>query len=29
VLHVEAVLAAPIFEAQYADGHEASRRWQP
>jgi quercetin dioxygenase-like cupin family protein len=28
VLHVEAVLAAPIFEAQYEDGRETGRRWQ-
>jgi mannose-6-phosphate isomerase-like protein (cupin superfamily) len=29
VLHVEAVLASPIFEALYEDGREAGRRWQP
>lgn len=28
-LHVRAVLAAPIFEASYADRSETSRRWSP
>lgn len=27
VLHVEAVLAAPLFEAGYDDGRETPRRW--
>lgn len=29
VLHVEAVLAAPLFEAGYDDGLETPRRWGP
>ncbi|MGI9521300.1 MAG: cupin domain-containing protein [Hyphomicrobiaceae bacterium] len=28
-LHVQAILAAPIFEAAYDDGREAERRWLP
>jgi quercetin dioxygenase-like cupin family protein len=28
-LRVQAILAAPIFEAQYEDMREASRRWGP
>ena len=28
-LHVRAILAAPIFEAQYYDSKETSRRWTP
>jgi quercetin dioxygenase-like cupin family protein len=26
-LHVQAILAAPIFEAEFDDRHEISRRW--
>jgi mannose-6-phosphate isomerase-like protein (cupin superfamily) len=26
-LHVQAILASPIFEAAYEDGRETSRRW--
>ena len=29
VLHVQAVLAAPIFEASYDDRSEVARRWLP
>ena len=29
VLHVQAVLAAPIFEASYEDRSEVARRWVP
>ena len=29
ILHVRATLAAPIFEAQYYDSKETSRRWSP
>ena len=29
ILHVQATLAAPIFEASYEDRHELSRRWVP
>ena len=28
-LHVQATLAAPIFEASFDDQHEVSRRWVP
>jgi mannose-6-phosphate isomerase-like protein (cupin superfamily) len=28
-LHVQATLAAPIFEASFDDSHEVSRRWVP
>lgn len=28
-LHVQAILAAPIFEASFDDRHEISRRWVP
>jgi len=28
-LHVQATLAAPIFEASFDDQHEVSRRWLP
>ena len=28
-LHVQAILAAPIFEAAFEDGRETSRRWLP
>jgi quercetin dioxygenase-like cupin family protein len=28
-LHVQATLAAPIFEASFDDRHEVSRRWLP
>ncbi|MHB2166551.1 cupin domain-containing protein [Alsobacter sp. R-9] len=28
-LRVQAILAAPIFEAQYEDGRETPRRWSP
>jgi mannose-6-phosphate isomerase-like protein (cupin superfamily) len=28
-LHVQAILAAPIFEASFEDRHELSRRWLP
>ena len=28
-LHILAVLASPIFEAQYDDGSEVTRRWMP
>jgi mannose-6-phosphate isomerase-like protein (cupin superfamily) len=29
ILHMRAILAAPIFEASYDDRNEASRRWLP
>jgi mannose-6-phosphate isomerase-like protein (cupin superfamily) len=29
VLHIEATLAAPMFEAAFEDLHEAGRRWLP
>jgi mannose-6-phosphate isomerase-like protein (cupin superfamily) len=28
ILHVRATLASPIFEAQYEDGGQTSRRWR-
>lgn len=28
-LHVRAILAAATFEAEFDDGHETRRRWQP
>jgi mannose-6-phosphate isomerase-like protein (cupin superfamily) len=28
-LHVQAILAAPIFEASFDDRNEVSRRWVP
>ena len=29
VLHVQAILAAPVFEASYEDRTEITRRWSP
>jgi len=29
ILHVQAILAAPVFEAAYDDRSETSRRWLP